>query len=71
MDAMSEICRCYEAQLAALAELDRVYYLDPSPALAARAEYYHRDALLQKIRILFYAKLKALQHGSYVETPNC
>jgi len=39
MKREEEICKRYADELAAIAALDRRYYLNPSPALADRKDY--------------------------------
>ena len=47
----------YAARLEAIAALDRVYYATPSPNLVERADYYQRQAVLERIRLRLYAEL--------------
>jgi hypothetical protein len=52
----------YAAELKAIAALDREYYLNPSPNLAQRAEYYNRQEYLEQIRRRLYSELSETQH---------
>jgi hypothetical protein len=52
----------YAAELEAIAALDREYYLNPSPNLAQRAEYYNRQEYLEQIRRRLYSELSETQH---------
>lgn len=61
METEDQICRRFEAELAAIAVLDRRYYLNPSPTLAERAEYAARQFQLENVRSRFYAELGALR----------
>lgn len=51
----------YAAKLEAIAALDRVYYATRSPSLVARADYYQRQAVLQRIRLRLYAELNRIR----------
>lgn len=51
------IFKRYAAKLEAIAALDRAYYATPSPSLNQRADYYQRQAVLQRIRLRLYAEL--------------
>jgi hypothetical protein len=53
----------YAAELEAIAALDREYYLNPSPNLAQRAEYYNRQEYLEQIRQRLYSELSEAQHS--------
>ncbi len=62
MENENKICAGYEAELAALAALDRRYYLNRSPTLADRAAYAARQAQLDKARSRFYSELTEFRH---------
>lgn len=47
----------YAAKLEAIASLDRAYYAKLSPSLIERADYYQRQAVLERIRLRLYAEL--------------
>jgi len=47
----------YAAKLATIAALNREYYTTSSPSLAQRAEYYQRQAVLERIRLRLYSEL--------------
>ena len=51
----------YTAELEAIAALDREYYLNPSPNLAQRAEYYNRQEYLEQIRKRLYSESSVTQ----------
>jgi hypothetical protein len=59
MDAETKISICYEAELAEIADLDRIYYLNAAASRADRAAYYRRQDQLEKIRSRLYAELGA------------
>jgi hypothetical protein len=52
----------FEAELAAIARLDRRYYLNPSPTLDERRDYAQRQMRLEEARSRFYKELGALRH---------
>ena len=51
----------YEAELAAIAALDRHFYLNPSPSLAERRAYAVRKVRLEEMRFRFYLEFAARQ----------
>lgn len=51
----------FEAELAAIASLDRRYYLNPSPTLADRCEYAKRQVRLEETRSRFYKQLEVFR----------
>lgn len=51
------ISRRYARKLEAIAALDRAYYANPSPSLIERADYYQRQAVLERMRLRLYAEL--------------
>ncbi len=55
--AESAVFKGYAAKLEAIAALDRAYYATPSPSLIERADYYQRQAVLQRIRLRLYTEL--------------
>jgi len=59
METEDQICRRYEGELAAIAALDRRYYLKLAPTTADRRDYAERQLCLQEIRSRFYADLTA------------
>ncbi len=58
MKTESEIFAQYEAELAAIAELDRSYYLNPSPTRAERAGYQQRLEQAEQIRSRLHTELR-------------
>jgi len=62
--AESAICMVYAAQLEAIAQLDRAYYLNPAPTLLDRAKYYQRQEVLEKVRHLLYSALDEVRRGT-------
>jgi hypothetical protein len=61
METVHEICSRYEAELARIATLDRVYYLNPCPSRAERTNYAIRQSELEALRYQLYAELAALR----------
>jgi hypothetical protein len=59
MDTETEIAICYEAELAEIAFLDRLYYQKAAPSRADRADYYRRQDQLERVRARLYAELSA------------
>lgn len=53
----------YAAELAAIAALDRDYYLKATPTLADRAGYFTRQAHLEELRARLYAELSTVRHS--------
>ena len=62
MDIEAETGKRYEAELAAIAALDRDYYLNATPTPAERADYVRRQAHLEQVRAQFYAELSTVRH---------
>ena len=54
----------YADELKAIADLDREYYLNPSPRLADRSNYYRRQEQLEQIREGLYSELCATRRGA-------
>lgn len=54
MDWEDQIAQRYEPQLAAIASLDRAYYINPSPTAAERSEYASRQEQLEIVRWRLY-----------------
>lgn len=71
MKREEEICKRYADELAAIAALDRRYYLNPSPALADRKDYAARQAQLEHTRFRFYAELAAFRQQDLRELRRC
>jgi hypothetical protein len=59
MDREAEIYIRYEAELAEIAALDRLYYQTVAASRADRADYYRRQDQLGQIRTRLYAELSA------------
>ncbi len=55
MEAEKQLCLRFEAELAGIAELDRLYYLNPCPTLAERRDYAARQIRLEEMRLRFYS----------------
>ncbi len=53
----------YAAELEAIADLDREYYLNPAPSLAERSNYYRRQDELEQIRQRLYSELCGTHRG--------
>jgi hypothetical protein len=60
----SAICMSYAAQLEAIAQLDRAYYLNPAPTALDRAKYYARQEVLEQARQRLYAALAAVRRAT-------
>ena len=71
METEYEICKRYAAQLAAIAALDRSYYLNPCANRTDRSDYAARQNYLQEMRFQFYADLASLQHNGFVPHRHC
>ena len=54
----------YAAELEAIADLDREYYLNASPSLGERSNYYERQEHLEQLRQRLYSESCATQHGA-------
>jgi hypothetical protein len=64
METEHEICKRYEHEFAAIAALDRRYYLTPSASVDERREYAVRKTRIEEMRCQFYAELaKCREHG--------
>ncbi|HWO32784.1 MAG TPA: hypothetical protein VNO32_28640 [Candidatus Acidoferrum sp.] len=59
MDTETEISISYDAELAEIAELDRLYYQQAAASRADRADYYRRQDRLERVRARLYAELSA------------
>ena len=64
MDTETEIIIRYEAELAEIAHLDRLYYQKAALNSADRADYYRRQDKLEQIRTRLYAELSATRRKS-------
>ena len=71
METEEQICRRYEAQLAAIAALDRRYYANGSPSLADRADYAARQTQLENTRSMLYAELIAFRQNRLRQPIRC
>ena len=71
METEEQICRRYEAQLTAIAALDRRYYVNPAPSLADRADYAARQTQLENTRSMLYAELNAFRPNSLRHPSRC
>jgi hypothetical protein len=71
METEDQICRRFEAELAAIAALDRRYYTDPSPTVAERADYAARQVQLESTRSRFYAELGSFRDSSSRQPRRC
>ena len=61
METEHQICEQFESEFAAIAALDRRYYLNPSSTVSERAAYAARQAQLESIRSQLYKELDALR----------
>jgi hypothetical protein len=57
METESEICRRYEVAFAAIAALDRCYYLNSCPSPVDRRNYAFRQDQLEELRSRLYSEL--------------
>lgn len=64
METEDLICARYEAELAVIAVLDRLCYLNPCPTRSDRAAYAARQDQLGDIRSRFYAELALVANVS-------
>lgn len=71
METEHEICKRYEAELAAIAALDRRYYLKASLSTAERRDYAARQDRLEMMRSQFYAELARLRDSGARESRRC
>jgi hypothetical protein len=67
----NQICQLYEPYLAAIAALDRRYYLNPAPTLADRAAYAARQTELEKLRARLYAELARSRNSRVFRIGRC
>lgn len=58
METEHHLCVRFEAELAAIAALDRAYYLNPCPTLAERRNYAARKLQLEEVRSRFYREFE-------------
>lgn len=68
---MDDLCARYEAGLAAIAALDRRFYLNPSPSVAERRAYAARKVRLEELRFCFYSEFAACQQRDVREFRRC
>ena len=71
METEDQICRRFEAELAAIAVLDRRYYSSLSPTVAERADYAARQLQLERARSRFYAELESFLEYSLRQFRRC
>lgn len=71
METEDQICRRYEAELAAIAALDRSYYSNPSPTVAERAHHAARQVQLENTRSRFYAELASFREYGLHQFRRC
>jgi len=71
METEHEICKRYEAKFAAIAALDRRYYLTPSASVDERREYAARKAQVEEMRSRFYAELAKCRERSMHHFRRC
>jgi hypothetical protein len=71
METEYEICNRYEAEFAAIAALDRRYYLTRSASLEDRRQYAARQVQLEELRSRFYAELTALKQRRLQRRSHC
>lgn len=71
METEDQICRRFEAELAAIAALDRRYYSNLAPTVAERADYAARQVQLEGTRSQFYAELSPFREYSSRQFRRC
>jgi hypothetical protein len=71
METEHEICKRYEAEFAAIAALDRRYYLTPSASLDERRKYAAPKAQMEEMRLRFYAELAACRERGMRQFRRC
>lgn len=71
METEDQICRRYEAEIAAISVLDRRYYLNNSAFLDERRNYAARQAQLEETRMRFYAELATFRQGKVNQFRRC
>jgi hypothetical protein len=67
MEAEYQIFARYEGAFAAIAALDRAYYLNTSPTSADRRDYAARQDQLAEMRARFYGELASLRSQAQVQ----
>ena len=71
METEEDICDRYEAELAAIAALDRHYYLELHPTSSDRQAYAARKNYLEHVRSRFYAELTAFRLDRFLRIREC
>ena len=71
METEDQICRRFEAELAAIAVLDRRYYSNLTPTAAERADYAARQVQIESTRSRFYAELGSFREYSSRQLRRC
>jgi len=61
METEDKLSARYEAELAAIAAIDRRYYLNPCPSRAEHSDYAARQDRLEESRSRLYAELASLR----------
>jgi transposase InsO family protein len=71
VETEDQICGRFEAELAAIAALDRRYYANASPSAAERADYAARQVQLESTRSRFYGELGSFREYSSRQLRRC
>jgi hypothetical protein len=71
METEDQLSARYEAELAAIAALDRRYYSNSCPSCCERADYAARQDKLQALRAGFYAEVALLRLNKSRLPPRC
>ena len=71
VETEDQIFRRFEAELAAVAVLDRRYYTNPSPTIAERADYAARQVRLERVRSRYYSELGSFWEYSLRQFRRC
>ncbi len=67
METEDQICKRYEAELAAIAALDRRYYLTPCASVEERRDYAARQARREEMRSRLYSELAACRVEQFAQ----
>ena len=71
METEDQLSARYQAELAAIAALDRRYYLTPSASIEERRAYAARQSQLEEMRTRFYAEIAVYRQRKVVYFRRC
>jgi len=66
-----QICRRYAAEFAAIAALDRRYYLNRSASVTERLDYAARQVQLEEMRLRLYEELAICRQTGVCQFRRC